>query len=87
MKENKNRSFGKKRDNIYQIIERKFKDNNTYYFIKVEEFSDNDSFQTSYINILDNEYKSFEAAKDHIDFLKEEDKKRTVLEEIVHNIN
>jgi len=60
--------FGKKTDNKYRIIERKFKDNNVLFFV------------------LEESFKTYDEALGCVNKLKEEDKKITVLEEIIHEI-
>ncbi|MCK9416972.1 hypothetical protein M0Q97_09970 [Candidatus Dojkabacteria bacterium] len=85
MEKNKFWEFGKKTDNKYRIIERKFKDNNVLFFVEITNtlqsmFEFIDSF------ILEESFKTYDEALECVNKLKEEDKKITVLEEIIHEI-
>lgn len=82
--------FGKKLDNEYRIIERKFKDNNVLFFVQVTNTFDFDySFGINLFpekRLLEESFKTFEAALTCVNELKEEDRKRTVLEEKIHEV-
>ena len=81
-----NKQFGKKLDNKYKIIERKYKDNNVYFFVEITKTFNLDALD---INIPENyiyndSFKSYDEALNCANKLKEEDKKITVLEEKIH---
>jgi hypothetical protein len=80
--------FGKKTDNEYKIIERKFKDNSVYFFVEITNTFTLESFAI-YIPetyIFEESFKTYDDALECVNKLKEEDKKITVLEEIIHTI-
>jgi hypothetical protein len=77
--------FGKKLDNEFKIIERKFKDNNVYFFIEITKKYISECYQTeSYIH--ENSFDTYDDAFKFVEILKKEDKKVTVLEEKVHTL-
>ena len=81
--------FGKKNDNNYQIIERKYKDGNTRFYVQIDEFTSNCvtiGIDIPYTYIFDGEFKTYDDAMNCIKKLKEEDKKLTVLEEKIHKV-
>jgi hypothetical protein len=86
MKRKEFMQFGKKTDNVYKIIERKFKDNSVYFFIEITNTFDLQCFDIKFPEtyIFEKSFKRWEDALKCVEELKEEDKKITVLEEKIH---
>jgi hypothetical protein len=80
--------FGKKTDNKFKIIERKYKDNNVYFYVEITNTFDLQSFDMQFPEtyIFGKTFKSYDDALDCVKNLKEQDKKITVLEEKIHII-
>lgn len=80
--------FGKKTDNGYKIIERKFKDNSVYFFVEITKKYDLQSLEirSPETYIFEESFKTYDEALECINNLKEEEKKITVLEEKIHTI-
>jgi hypothetical protein len=80
--------FGKKTDNGYKIIERKFKDNNVYFFVEITNTFDLQCFDIKFPEtyIFEKTFKTYDDALECVNELKEEDKKITVLEEKIHTL-
>ena len=80
--------FGKKNDNGYKIIERKFKDNSVYFFVEITKKYDLQSLEirSPETYIFEESFKTYDEALECINNLKEEEKKITVLEEKIHTI-
>jgi catalase (peroxidase I) len=88
MKRKEFMQFGKKTDNSYKIIERKFKDNNVYFFVEITNTFDLQCFDMKFPEtyIFEETFKSYDDALECVNKLKEEDKKITVLEEKIHTL-
>lgn len=88
MKRKEFMQFGKKTDNVYKIIERKFKDNSVHFFVEITSTfdlqSDNIKYPETYI--FEESFKTYNDALECVNKLKEEDKKITVLEEKIHTL-
>lgn len=80
--------FGKKTDNIYKIIERKFKDNNVYFFVEITNIMDLQLFDIEIPDtyIFEESFKTYDEALNCVNKLKKEDEKITVSEEKIHYI-
>ena len=88
MKRKEFMQFGKKTDNVYKIIERKFKDNSVYFFVEITNTFDLQLFDIKLPEtyIFEESFKTYNDALECVNKLKEEDKKITVLEEKIHTL-
>jgi hypothetical protein len=77
--------FGKKTNNEYKIVERKFQDNNTLFFIKEIKGIDSSNLELQFEEIREESFNTLEEAKQFVEELKEVDKQVTVLEEKIHD--
>lgn len=84
-------SFGKKKDNTYRIIERKYKNGDIGFFVEVTNNGfEIEEFDMTFPDVFIHNKKAFKSLQEAVscvDDLKEEDKKLTVLEETIHEVN
>jgi hypothetical protein len=89
-RELKGNAFGKKSDAQFKILERKYKDGHTSFYVEIQNnFDIVNTFGLDWKAepyIYDETFDTFEAAKKCVDELKEEDLKLTLVEEIVHKV-
>lgn len=80
--------FGKKTDNTYKIIERKYKNDKVRFFVEVTNTISVTSFDAKFpeVYIHHKPYKTYEKALKCVAKLKEKDKKVTVLDEKIHTV-
>ena len=87
MKKKDKIQFGKKLSNEYKIIERRFKDNNTYFYIEITDNLDSVFGIIPEKYIFEQRFDTYDEAFDFIRGLKVEDGKITVLEEKIHTLS
>lgn len=80
--------YGKKLDDIFRIVERKYKDGSVGFFVEVTTHIDT-SFcvDLPQINIYEQRFETFDEALECANKLKEEDKIITVEEETIHTLS
>jgi hypothetical protein len=80
-------NFGKKTPNTYKILERRFKDGHTSFFVEITHHFDT-VFNMKFPDVIvhDNAFPTFDSAMNKIKELKETDKQYTIEEEIIHAI-
>lgn len=88
MKTAVNLDFGKKQNNVYKIIERKYQNGTTKFFIQETKYLDvENNFGLTFddVNIIDSSFNSLTEAVAQVEKYKEYDKTKTVSEEKIHD--
>ena len=78
--------FGKREDNEFKIIERKYKDGNVLFFVQITERTKSEFVNIPCTTIYKKQFTSYDEALATVQELRKEDMALTVLEEKVHDV-